>query len=63
MRKELEQAREEAIGILSQERDEIIQKFEKDKAHLNNEISNVASERDAILINSENEKQQVRECF
>jgi hypothetical protein len=45
---------------LNQEREELIHRFEKEKSQLNNEISAVASDRDALLINSENEKQQVK---
>ena len=44
---------------MNQEREELIHRFEKEKSQLNNEISAIASDRDALLINSENEKQQV----
>jgi hypothetical protein len=59
VRKELEQSREEAILMLNHERDELIQRFDREKGHLSNEVSAVSSDRDAVLINAENEKQQV----
>lgn len=63
LRKELEQSREEAIILLNQERDDLINKYEKEKLILSHQVNAVANDRDNSLLNAENERQQVRIFF
>jgi hypothetical protein len=60
LRHELETAREETIRQLTREKDEITQRYEKEKEDLHYELANTITERDQALMEAENEKQKVR---
>lgn len=60
LRQELETLREETVRQLLREKDELVQRYEKEKHDLHYELANVITERDQALIEAENEKQKVR---
>lgn len=61
LRQELEAAREESIRQLTREKDDSSNRFEKEKDDLHYQLANALAERDQAFIESENEKQKVRE--
>jgi hypothetical protein len=60
LRRELEESREQVVTSLLQEKDEILNKHDKEKELLNHNLSNLAADRDALLLAAENEKQKVK---
>lgn len=56
----MEVAREDLVGCQTQEREEMCEKYEREKAELEEELAAVQKDRDDSLMFAENEKQQVK---